>query len=202
MKKLLLLIFFSLFWSNNSFADQPYSLVQINCYEKSGYFELRKINTQNLNMWEISEDENLINLLHSESVTKKCVFPKDRFVDEQITIMVSINPYCWFKNEFKCLVKDAEFDIWYINEKGKNHFIKKGRFEIGNFGTDNRKSITQIEYLPADLYFVIHFEENTNSGYMIKKILQKEKTVFLPESFSPDDYEYPLSYDDLVKMFN
>ena len=201
MKKLLLIIFFSLFWSNSSFADQPYSLVQINCYEKSGYFELRKINTQNLNMWEISEDENLINLLHSESVTKKCVFPKDRFVDEQITIMVSINPYCRFKNEFKCLVKDAEFDIWYINEKGKNHFIKKGRFEIGNFGTDNRKSITQIEYLPADLYFVIHFEENTNSGYMIKKILQKEKTVFLPESFFPDDYEYPLSYDDLVKMF-
>ena len=201
MKKLLLIIFFSLFWLNSSFADQPYSLVQINCYEKSGYFELRKINTQNLNMWKISEDENLINLLHSESVTKKCVFPKDRFVDEQITIMVSINPYCRFKNEWKCLVKDAEFDIWYINEKGKNHFIEKGKFEIGDVGTGNRKSITQIEYLPKDLYFVIHFEENTNPGYIMKKILQKEKTIFLPESFSPDEYEYPLSYDDLVKMF-
>ena len=201
MKKLLLLIFFSLFWSNSSFADQPYNLVQINCYEKSGYFELRKINTQNLNMWEILEDENLINLQHYESVTKKCVLPKQRFVKEQITIMVTIYPYCRFKNEWKCLEKDAEFDIWYINEKGKNHFIKKGRFEIGEVVPDNRKSITQIEFLPKDLYFTVHFEENTNPGYIMKKILQKEETIFLPESFSPDDYEYPLSYDDLVKMF-
>ena len=86
--KFLLVIFFSFFWSNSSFADQPYNLVQINCYEKSGYFELRKINTQNLNMWEILEDENLINLQHSESVTKKCVLPKQRFVKEQITIII------------------------------------------------------------------------------------------------------------------
>ena len=35
----------------------------------------------------------------------------------------------------------------------------------------------------------------------IKKILQKKETIFLPESFFSDDYEYPLSYDDLVKMF-
>ena len=145
--------------------------------------------------------ENLINLEHSEGVTKKCVFPKDRFVKEQITIMVTIYPYCRFKNEWKCLEKDAEFDIWYINEKGKNHFIKKGRFEIGEVVPDNRKSITQIEFLPKDLYFTVHFEENTNPGYIMKKILQKEETIFLPESFSPDDYEYPLSYDDLVKMF-
>ena len=201
MKKLLLLIFFSLFWSNSSFADQPYNLIQINCYEKSGYFELRKINTQNLNMWEILEDENLINLEHSEGVTKKCVFPKDRFVKEQITIMVTIYPYCRIKNEWNCQEKDAEFDIWYINEKGKNHFIEKGKFEIGEVVPDNRKSITQIEFLPKDLYFTIYFEENTNPGYIMKKILQNKETIFLPESSFPDDYEYPLSYDDLVKMF-
>lgn len=201
MKKLLAIIFFSLFWSNASFADQGYSLVQINCYEKPGYFELRKINTWNLNMWDIAEDENLINLQHSESVTKECVLPKRTFVDEQITIMVTIHPYCRIKNEWKCLEKDAEFDIWYIDEKGKNQFIDKGKFTIGEDEPASRKRITQIEFLPKDLYFTVHFEENTNPGYIMKKILQKEETIFLPESFSPDDYEYPLSYDDLVKMF-
>jgi hypothetical protein len=201
MRKFLLLIFFSLFWSNVSFADQVYSLIQVNCYEKSGYFELRKIGTQNLNMWEISEDENLINLEHSESVTKKCVFPKDRFVDEQITIMVAINPYCKIKNEWNCLEKDAEFDIWYIDGKGKHQFIEKGKFAIGDDKPDSRKRITQIEYLPKDLYFVIHFEENTAPGDIMKKFLKKEIAIFLPDSFFSSDYKYPITYDDLVKMF-
>ena len=70
MKKYLLIILFSFFYSNNSFADQWFDLVQFNCYEKSGYFELRKIGTWNLNMWEVAEDENLVNLQHSKNVTK------------------------------------------------------------------------------------------------------------------------------------
>ena len=121
MRKLLARIFFSLFCSNASFADQGYSIVQINCYEKPGYFELRKINTWNLNMWDIAEDENLINLQHSESVTKECVLPKRTFVDEQITIMVTIHPYCRIKNEWKCLEKDAEFDIGISTKKVKTN---------------------------------------------------------------------------------
>ena len=35
---------------------------QINCYEKTGYFELRKFQTWNLNMFKILEDKNLISL--------------------------------------------------------------------------------------------------------------------------------------------
>ena len=202
MKKLLLLIFFSLFWSNSSFADQPYNLVQINCYEKSGYFELRKIGTWNLNMWEISEDENLINLQHSESVTKECAFPKRTFVEKKITIMVTIHPYCRIKNEWKCLEKDAEFDIWYIDEKGKNQFIDKGKFTIGEDEPASRKRITKIEYLPKDKYFVIHFEENTTPGDIMKKFLKKEISIFLPGSpFANQEYKYPLTSDDLDKMF-
>jgi len=201
MKKIISVIIFGLLCCTSSFADVGYSLIQVNCYEKSGYFELRKIGTQNLNMWEISEDENLINLEHSESVTKKCVFPKDRFVDEQITIMVAINPYCKIKNEWKCLEKDAEFDIWYIDKKGKHQFIEKGKFAIGDDKPDSRKRITQIEYLPKDLYFVIHFEENKSHGDIMKKFLKKEIAIFLPDSFFSSDYKYPITYDDLVKMF-
>ena len=202
MKKLLqqLLISFFLFWSSSSFADQPYSLVQINCYEKSGYFELRNIRTHNLNMWDIAEDENLINLRNSESVTKECVFPKRTFVKEQITVMVTIHPYCR-NNELKCLETEAEFDIWYIDEKGKNQFIDKGKFAIGEDEPTSRKRITKIEFIPADKYFVIHFEENTPPGGITKKFLKKEVAIFLPDGSFKPKYKLPLTQDNLRKMF-
>ena len=201
MKKLLqqLLISFFLFWSSSSFADQPYRLVQINCYEKSGYFELRNIRTENLNMWDIAEDENLINLRNSESVTKECVFPKRTFVKEQITVMVTIHPYCR-NNELKCLETEAEFDIWYIDEKGKNQFIDKGKFAIGEDEPTSRKRITKIEFIPKDKYFVIHFEENTPPGGVTKKFLKKEVAIFLPGGFSKPKYKLPLTQDKLKEI--
>ena len=202
MKKLLqqLLISFFLFWSSISFADQPYSLIQINCYEKSGYFELRNIRTHNLNMWDISEDENLINLRNSESVTKECVLPKRTFVKEQITVMVTIHPYCR-NNELKCLETEAEFDIWYIDEKGKNQLIDKGKFAIGEDEPASRKRISKIEFIPASKYFVIYFEENTSPVGITKKFLKKEVAIFLPDGSFKPKYKLPLTQDNLRKMF-
>ena len=62
MRKFLLIIFLSLFWFNTSHGDTPFDGVQINCYENSGYFEMRNISTSNLNKFGSWEDENLISL--------------------------------------------------------------------------------------------------------------------------------------------
>lgn len=211
MKKILLLIFFSLLWSNGSVADTPYNLIQINCYEKSGFFELRRFDSQNLNMYQVSEDENLISLFGEnkeyESITRECVFPKRKFVDNQINVIVTIYPFCkipykgipYEGSDKKCTYLDAKFDIQYVDEKGKKKFIEKGQFLIDDELTTRR--IKKIEFLPKDLYFVIHFEENTNPGDILEKIVKKEVAIFLPGSSFPSNYEYPLTSDDLVKMF-
>lgn len=211
MKKILLLIFFSLLWSNASVADTPYNLIQINCYEKSGYFELRRFDSQNLNMYQVSEDGNLISLFGEnkeyESITKECVFPKWKFVDNQINVIVTIYPFCkipykgipYEGSDKKCTYIDAKFDIQYVDEKGKKKFIEKGQFLIDDELTTRR--IRKIEFLPKDLYFVIHFEENKNPGDILEKIVKKEVAIFLPGSSFPSNYEYPLTSDDLVKMF-
>ena len=211
MKKLLTLIFFSLFYSNIAVADTRYNLIQFNCYEESGYFELRKLHSWNWNMYGVSEDENLISLFGEnkeyESITKECVFPKRKFVDNQIAVKVTIFPFCkipykgipYEGSDKKCTYLDAKFDIQYVDEKGKKKFIEKGQFSIDNELTTRR--IRKIEFLPKDLYFVIHFEENTNPGDILEKIVKKEVTIFLPDSSFPSDYKYPLTSDDLVKMF-
>jgi hypothetical protein len=197
MKKLLLLIFFSLFWSNNSFADQWFDLIQINCYEKSGYFELRKIGTWNLNMWEVAEDENLVNLQHSKNVTKKCVIPKRKFVDEQFAIEVAIRPYCRNMN-YKCLESDAEFDIWHIDKIGKKKFIDKGKFAFNEKRPS--KNISRIEFLPKDNYFTIFFEKIDNIGQGPTEV--DNVTIFMPDTYHANpDQKLPLTFDDLLKMF-
>ena len=89
--------------------------------------------------------------------------------------------------------------IKIVDEKGKKKFIEKGQFLIDDELTTRR--IKKIEFLPKDLYFVIHFEENTNPGDILEKIVKKEVTIFLPGSSFPSNYEYPLTSDDLVKMF-
>ena len=199
MKKYLLIILFTLFWSNSSFADQWYSLVQINCYEKSGYFELRKIGTWNLNMWEVAEDENLVNLQHSKNVTKKCVIPKRTFVDEQFTIEVAIRPYCINMNDYnKCLESDAEFDIWHIDKIGKKKFIDKGKFAFNEKRPS--KNISRIEFLPKDNYFTIFFEKEESIGQGPTKV--DSVTIFMPGTpFANSEQKLPLTFDDLVKMF-
>jgi hypothetical protein len=211
MKKFVLFFLLNLVYSNISIADTPYNLIQINCYEKSGYFELRRFDSQNLNMYQVSEDGNLISLFGEnkeyESITKECVFPKWKFVENQITVIVTIYPFCKIPykgipfegSDKKCTYLDAKFDIQYVDEKGKKKFIEKGQFLIDDELTTRR--IRKIEFLPKDLYFVIHFEENTNPGYILEKIVKKEVTIFLPDSSFPSDYKYPLTSDDLVKMF-
>ena len=205
MKKLLLIIFFSFFGSNISIADTRYNLIQINCYEESGYFELRKLHSWNLNMYGVSEDENLISLFGEnkeyESITRECVFPKKKFVENQVTIMIAIHPFCRtpFKgiayegSEKRCNEIDAEFDIWHIDEKGKRHVIDKGKFWFGD--EPNTKRISKIEYKPKDLYFVIHFEETKDPNLIKKQVIIKE------ESFFMRDYKYPLTANNLSKMF-
>ena len=66
---------------------------------------------------------------------------------------------------------------------------------------DSRKRITQIEYLPKDKYFVIHFEENTPPGGITKKFLKKEVAIFLPGGSFKPKYKFPLTEDNLRKMF-
>jgi len=205
MKKLLLIIFFSFFCSNISIADTRYNLIQINCYEESGYFELRKLHSWNLNMYGVSEDENLISLFGEnkeyESITRECVFPKKKFVENQVTIMIAIHPFCRtpFKgiayegSEKRCNEIDAEFDIWHIDEKGKRHVIDKGKFWFGD--EPNTKRISKIEYKPKDLYFVIHFEETIDPNLIEKQVITKEESLFMK------DYKYPLTADNLSKMF-
>ena len=205
MKKLLLIIFFSFFCSNISIADTRYNLIQINCYEESGYFELRKLHSWNLNMYGVSEDENLISLFGEnkeyESITRECVFPKKKFVENQVTIMIAIHPFCRtpFKgiayegSEKRCNEIDAEFDIWHIDEKGKRHVIDKGKFWFGD--EPNTKRISKIEYKPKDLYFVIHFEETIDPNLIKKQVITKEESLFMSE------YKYPLTADNLSKMF-
>ena len=205
MKKLLLIIFFSFFCSNNSIADTRYNLIQINCYEESGYFELRKLHSWNLNMYGVSEDENLISLFGEnkeyESITRECVFPKKKFVENQVTIMIAIHPFCRtpFKgiayegSEKRCNEIDAEFDIWHIDEKGKRHVIDKGKFWFGD--EPNTKRISKIEYKPKDLYFVIHFEETIDPNLIEKQVIIKEESLFM------SNYKYPLTADNLSKMF-
>ena len=205
MKKLLLIIFFSFFCSNISIADTRYNLIQINCYEESGYFELRKLHSWNLNMYGVSEDENLISLFGEnkeyESITRECVFPKKKFVENQVTIMIAIHPFCRtpFKgiayegSEKRCNEIDAEFDIWHIDEKGKRHVIDKGKFWFGD--EPNTKRISKIEYVPKDLYFVIHFEETIDPNLIEKQVITKEESLFM------SNYKYPLTADNLSKMF-
>ena len=205
MKKLLLIIFFSFFCSNISIADTRYNLIQINCYEESGYFELRKLHSWNLNMYGVSEDENLISLFGEnkeyESITRECVFPKKKFVENQVTIMIAIHPFCRtpFKgiayegSEKRCNEIDAEFDIWHIDEKGKRHVIDKGKFWFGD--EPSTKRISKIEYKPKDLYFVIHFEETIDPNLIKKQVITKEESLFMSE------YKYPLTADNLSKMF-
>jgi|TARA_B110000483_G_scaffold230739_1_gene296285 hypothetical protein len=205
MKKLLLIIFFSFFGSNISIADTRYNLIQINCYEESGYFELRKLHSWNLNMYGVSEDENLISLFGEnkeyESITRECVFPKKKFVENQVTIMIAIHPFCRtpFKgiayegSEKRCNEIDAEFDIWHIDEKGKRHVIDKGKFWFGD--EPNTKRISKIEYKPKDLYFVIHFEETIDPNLIEKQVITKEESLFM------SNYKYPLTADNLSKMF-
>ena len=205
MKKLLLIIFFSFFCSNISIADTRYNLIQINCYEESGYFELRKLHSWNLNMYGVSEDENLISLFGEnkeyESITRECVFPKKKFVENQVTIMIAIHPFCRtpFKgiayegSEKRCNEIDAEFDIWHIDEKGKKHVIDKGKFWFGD--EPNTKRISKIEYKPKDLYFVIHFEETIDPNLIKKQVITKEESLFM------SNYKYPLTADNLSKMF-
>ena len=205
MKKLLLVIFFGLFYSNITVADTRYNLIQINCYEESGYFELRKLHSWNLNMYGVSEDENLISLFGEnkeyESITRECVFPKKKFVENQVTIMIAIHPFCRtpFKgiayegSEKRCNEIDAEFDIWHIDEKGKKHVIDKGKFWFGD--EPNTKRISKIEYKPKDLYFVIHFEETIDPNLIKKQVITKEESLFM------SNYKYPLTADNLSKMF-
>ena len=205
MKKLLSIIFFSFFCTNISIADTRYNLIQINCYEESGYFELRKLHSWNLNMYGVSEDENLISLFGEnkeyESITRECVFPKKKFVENQVTIMIAIHPFCRtpFKgiayegSEKRCNEIDAEFDIWHIDEKGKKHVIDKGKFWFGD--EPNTKRISKIEYIPKDLYFVIHFEETKDPNLIKKQVIIKEESLFM------SDYKYPLTADNLSKMF-
>ena len=205
MKKLLLTIFFSFFCSNISIADTRYNLIQINCYEESGYFELRKLHSWNLNMYGVSEDENLISLFGEnkeyESITRECVFPKKKFVENQVTIMIAIHPFCRtpFKgiayegSEKRCNEIDAEFDIWHIDEKGKRHVIDKGKFWFGD--EPNTKRISKIEYKPKDLYFVIHFEETIDPNLIEKQVITKEESLLM------SNYKYPLTADNLSKMF-
>lgn len=202
--KLLTLIFFSLFYSNIAVADTRYNLIQINCYEESGYFELRKLHSWNLNMYGVSEDENLISLFGEnkeyESITKECVFPKKTFVENPITIMVAIHPFCrtpykgiaYEGSEKRCNEIDAKFDIWHIDETGKKHIIDKGQFWF--YGEPSTKRISKIEYIPKDLYFVIHFEESINPSKTNQFIL-KEESLYMR------DYKYPLTADNLFKMF-
>ena len=205
MKKLLLIFFFSFFCSNISIADTRYNLIQINCYEESGYFELRKLHSWNLNMYGVSEDENLISLFGEnkeyESITRECVFPKKKFVENQVTIMIAIHPFCrtpykgiaYEGSEKRCNEIDAEFDIWHIDEKGKKHVIDKGKFWFGD--EPNTKRISKIEYVPKDLYFVIHFEETIDPNLIEKQVITKEESLFM------SNYKYPLTADNLSKMF-
>ena len=156
-------------------------------------------------MYGVSEDENLISLFGEnkeyESITRECVFPKKKFVENQVTIMIAIHPFCRtpFKgiayegSEKRCNEIDAKFDIWHIDETGKKHIIDKGQFWFG--GEPSTKRISKIEYKPKDLYFVIHFEETIDPNLIKKQVITKEESLFM------SNYKYPLTADNLSKMF-
>jgi len=201
MKKLLSIIVLTLLWSNLSFADTRYNLVQIGCYEESGYFELRKFQSWNLNMYKVLEEKNLISLYgdknDSKKITKKCVFPKKKFVENEIVIIVELNTYCrtpytgeaYSGSENRCNEVDAKFKIWHQDINGKKLIIDNGQFWLG--GEPNTLRISRIEYVAQDLYFSIHFEEKIDSSTYLKK----ETDLFM------NDYKYPLSNETLRKMF-
>ena len=63
-KSLIFLFVFSMF-AFKSFADQPYFLVEINCYPKSEYFEIRYFETHNLEMYNNKNENNLYTVLYN-----------------------------------------------------------------------------------------------------------------------------------------
>lgn len=205
MKKILGIVVLSLLWANVSFSDTRYNLVQIGCYEESGYFELRKFHSWNLNMYNVLEEKDLISLFgdknDTKKITKKCVFPKKKFVENEITIIVEINTYCrtpysgaaYSGSENRCNEVDAKFKIWHQDNTGKKLIIDNGRFWFG--GEPSTKRISKIEYIPKDLYFVIHFEETRDPNLIEKQIIKKEISLFMK------DFKFPLTADNLNKMF-
>ena len=202
MKKLLVILFLSLLWSNISFADTRYNLIQINCYEKTGYFELRKFQSWNLNMYKILEDKNLISLFGDigeyKSISKKCELPKRKFVKKDTAILIDIYPYCrspykgvaYEGSEKRCNEVDAKFDIWHVDENGKKLFIEKGKFWLTE--EPGTKRISNIEYIAKDQYFTVHFKETISSSTN----KSKEQTYYMR------DYKYPKTNESLYKMMN
>ena len=112
MKKILTIIFFSFFYFNSSYGDQPFEGVQINCYEESGYFEMRNIITSNLNKFGAWEDENLISIhIPGEadkenygSIIKECKFLPQRAIENEITIKVILYPYCYMLSKINVTI--------------------------------------------------------------------------------------------------
>ena len=190
MKKLLGIVVLGLLYSNISLADTRYNLIQINCYEKTGYFELRKFQSWNLNMFKILEDKNLISL-YGDIGEYKSISKKDA------TILIDIHPYCrspykgvaYEGSEKRCNEVDAKFDIWHVDENGKKLFIEKGKFWLTE--EPGTKRISNIEYIAKDQYFTVHFKETFASS-----INQSEQTYFMR------DYKYPVTNENLYKMMN
>lgn len=210
MKKILSILFLSFFWFNTSHGDTPFDGVQINCYEKSGYFEIRRMVTSNLNKFGSWEDENLISLhIPGEadkksygSIVKECKFLPHRAIENEIKVKVILYPYCRMLSKIKntknkCINVDAKFDIWHIDNNGEKLIFDKAQFFIFE---KTAQHIERIEYLPKDLYFVVHLKsrKKRSENYNLK-----ETILWLPGSgsISSEEYEYPVTNKSFQKIY-
>ena len=219
MKKILTIIFFSFFYLNSSYGDQPFEGVQINCYEESGYFEMRNIITSNLNKFGAWEDENLISIhIPGEadkenygSIIKECKFLPQRAIENEITIKVILYPYCYMLSKIKeqrdkCIVHDVKFDLWHIDNKGEKLIFDKTSFFIFE---KSYQQIERVEYLPKDLYFTVHlkYRKNQTRKYLGDRFFSdedynfKEINLWLPGSVSSSEEKYPVTNKLFQKMY-
>ena len=99
MIKFFIFLFLFTIISLKSFADQGYYLVEINCYPKSGYFEIRYYETHNLNMHTqgIMDENNLYDLSaylqNEKNISGTCKMKSNEYVETKHSISYQLKPF-------------------------------------------------------------------------------------------------------------
>ena len=193
MNKFLIFLFVFSMFAFKSFADQPYFLVEINCYPKSEYFEIRYFETHNLEMNNNKNENNLYNLSaylkDKKTISDKCKINKQRIITYELKPLGNLD----WKN---CYFSDAFFSI---NLKGEKEYelIKDLRFSnqqldekcSEGFGNREGSRVTNFQYFAKDNYFTLTTREEVEKGIM--KI--KERTIFIDSPYNSDANKLPLN---------
>ena len=196
MIKFFIFLFLFTTISLKSFADQGYYLVEINCYPKSGYFEIRYYETFNLNMHTqgIMDENNLYDLSaylqNEKNISGTCKMKSNKYVETKHSISYELKPFGNLKYKTGiCMFTDASLSITYEDKKEEKKLIDELTFSnqkidegcSHGFGPKSGSGITNFKYIATSKYFTLLLREELERGIM--KI--REKTFFIDKATLP-----------------